>query len=159
MKILSIDPGYERLGIAVIEKLPKSKELLLFSECFRTSPSDSHATRLGEIHDHIKEVIETYKPEVLSIETLFFNTNQKTAIHVSEARGSIISVAASLGLKVVEFTPLQIKSAITGNGRSDKEQMIKMVPILIKLEKIIKHDDEYDAIACGLTYFAYNPLR
>ena len=160
MKILSIDPGYERLGIAVIEKSSQnSKETVIFSECFKTSIKDSHPIRLGQINQHIEKIIETYKPDALSIETLFFNTNQKTAMHVAEARGTIVSICAARGLKVFEFTPLQVKVAITGNGRSDKEQIIKIIPILIKLPKTIKHDDEYDAIACGLTYFAYHPIK
>ncbi len=150
MRIISIDPGYERLGIAVMEK-----DELIFSECFRTLAKDPHPVRLGQIHDRIEELLGEYKPEALAIETLFFNTNQKTAMMVSEARGAIISLCASRNLKVFEFTPLQIKVAVTGNGRSDKKQMIKMIPMLLTLPKKIKHDDEYDAIACGLTFFAH----
>ncbi len=154
MRIIAIDPGYERLGIAIIEKDSKSKEVLLYSECFKTLAKDEHPVRLGHIHNHIEEIIETYKPEALSIETLFFENNAKTAMKVAEARGTIIGVCAARGLSVVEFTPLQIKAAVTGNGRSDKQGVIKMIPLLLNIPKEIKHDDEYDAIACGLTYFA-----
>lgn len=157
MKILAVDPGYERLGIAIIEKVQKSKETLIFSECFRTSSKEAHDVRLGQILRHIEEIIETYKPEALSIETLFFENNAKTAMKVAEARGTIVSICAARGLSVSEFSPLQIKSAVTGNGRSDKSSVMKMIPMLIKIEKPIKHDDEYDAIACGLTYFATHP--
>jgi crossover junction endodeoxyribonuclease RuvC len=159
MRILSIDPGYERLGIAIVEKKQKGKEVLIHSECFKTLAKDPHPTRLGQIHNKIIEIIETYKPDTLSIETLFFQNNAKTAMQVAETRGTIISICAARGLSVAEFSPLQIKAAVTGNGRSDKEQMIKMVPMLLKIDKPIKHDDEYDAIACGLTYFAYNPVK
>jgi crossover junction endodeoxyribonuclease RuvC len=159
MKILAIDPGYERLGIAVIEKDGKSKESLVFSECFKTLSKDPHPIRLGHIHDHIEKLIKKFKPSHLSIETLFFMNNQKTVMQVSEARGAIISLCAAERIEVKEFTPLQIKVAVTGNGRSDKQQMIKMVPLLIKIDKNIKHDDEYDAIACGLAYFAHYPQR
>lgn len=159
MKILAVDPGYERLGIAILEKEPRGKEILIHSECFRTLSKDPHPIRLGQIHNHLKGIIETYKPEALSIETLFFQNNAKTAMQVSESRGAIISLCASKSISVFEYSPLQIKSAVTGNGRSDKEQIIKMIPILIKIDKKIKHDDEYDAIACGLTYFACNPVR
>jgi crossover junction endodeoxyribonuclease RuvC len=159
MRILAIDPGYERLGIAILEKNIGGKEILIHSECFKTLSKDPHPTRLGQIHDHIEKIIETYKPTVLSIETLFFQNNAKTVMQVSEARGTIISLCASYGMLVSEFTPLQIKSAVTGNGRSDKKQMIKMLPMLIDLPKSIKHDDEYDAIACGLTYYAIHPVR
>lgn len=161
MIILAIDPGYERLGIAILEKEPRGKETLIHSECFKTLAKDPHPIRLGQIHNHIEKIIETYKPEALSIETLFFQNNAKTAMQVSESRGAIISLCASKDIKVFEYTPLQIKSAVTGNGKSDKVQIKKMIPILIKLDKLktIKHDDEYDAIACGLTYFACNPVR
>jgi len=158
MRILAIDPGYERLGIAILEKLtevkPRSGEVLVFSECFKTSAKEAHHVRLGQIHDHIEKIVETYRPDALSIETLFFENNAKTAMKVSEARGIVIGLCASLGLSVVEFSPLQIKAAVTGNGRSDKTSMIKMIPLLLKIDKEIKHDDEFDAIACGLTYFA-----
>lgn len=161
MKILAIDPGYERLGIAILEKEPRGKEILIHSECFKTLSKDPHPVRLGQIHNYIEKIIETYKPEVLSIETLFFQNNAKTAMQVSESRGAIISLCASKSISVFEYNPLQIKSAVTGNGKSDKEQVMKMIPMLLTIgkEKKIKHDDEYDAIACGLTYFAYNPVR
>ena len=155
MKILSIDPGYERLGIAVIEKEKKGKEILLFSECFITSKKDTHGLRLAQISKRIKEVIEMYRPEALAIEALFFNTNQKTAILVAEARGVILANSVEMGLTVNEYTPPQIKLSVTGYGKSDKAQIIKMIPMLVETKKEIKHDDEYDAIAVGLTFFAH----
>lgn len=153
MRIVSIDPGYERLGIAIIEK-ENSKEELLFSECFKTSPKISHNERLRLIGQEIESVIEKFKPEALSVETLFFKNNQKTGMKVSEARGVILYVASVKGLEVKEFSPMDIKIAVTGYGMSDKEQVIFMVKKLIKIDKEIKYDDEYDAIAVGLTYFA-----
>lgn len=154
MKIIAIDPGYERLGIAILEKKEGQKETLLFSECFQTSSKLPHYQRLGNIYKRIEEILKEYKPKYLAIENLFFNTNQKTAMMVSEARGTIISLCVAKNLEVKEFTPLQIKSAVTGHGRSDKNSVIKMIPLLIKINKKIKHDDEYDAIAVGLTFFA-----
>jgi crossover junction endodeoxyribonuclease RuvC len=153
MRIISIDPGYERLGIAIIEK-ENSKEELLFSECFKTSPKISHNERLRLIGQEIENVIEKFKPEALSVETLFFKNNQKTGMKVSEARGVILYVASVKGLEVKEFSPMDIKIAVTGYGMSDKDQVIFMVKKLIKIDKEIKYDDEYDAIAVGLTYFA-----
>ncbi len=158
MRIISIDPGYERLGIAIIEK-GNSKEELLFSECFKTSPKISHNERLKLIGQEIENVIEKFKPEALSVETLFFKNNQKTGMKVSEARGVILYVASVKGLEVKEFSPMDIKIAVTGYGMSDKEQVIFMVKKLIKINKEIKYDDEYDAIAVGLTYFATNGIR
>lgn len=156
MKILAIDPGYERLGIAIIEKSPRQKEVLVFSECFKTSAKLPHAARLGLIKTQIEEVIAQYAPEKLAIETLFFAKNTKTALMVSEARGAIIATATTAGLATAEFTPNQIKVAITSYGKSDKSAMMSMIPRLIEIKKPIKSDDEFDAIAVGLTYFAHH---
>ena len=156
MKILSIDPGYERLGIAILEKEKKgAKEEYIFSETFKTSPKLDFKERLFLLGRRIEEIIEKYKPEILSIDKLFFNTNQKTATNVAETRGTIIYLAMKNNLKVYEYTPLEIKMAMTGNGRADKKQVIFMVNQLINLDKEIKYDDEFDAIAVGLTFFAY----
>ena len=155
MKVLSIDPGYERLGIAILEK-ENGIEKIIFSETFKTLAKDDFIKRMFLIGKEIEKIIKKYNPKILSIEKLFFNTNQKTATNVSEVRGSIIYIAMKYGLEVFEYTPLEIKSAITGDGRADKKQMIFMIKQLIKVEKEIKHDDEWDAIAIGLTFFAYN---
>jgi len=154
MKIIAIDPGYERVGIAVLEKVSGGKETLIFSECFKTLVKEKHEKRLDLIGTEVSKIIKKYKPEALAIETLFFETNAKTAMKVSEARGVMLYEAAKNDLVVKEFTPLEIKVAVTGYGKSDKGQVISMVNRLIKVDKEIKHDDEYDAIAVGLTYFA-----
>lgn len=154
MRIISIDPGYERLGIAIIEKNLKEKEVLLYSDCFKTSSKLPHEKRLGLIGLEIKKIIEEFKPEALALESLFFSSNQKTAITVAEARGVILYEASVHNLPVYEYGPGQIKVAVTGYGKSDKNQIISMIPRLIKINKEIKHDDEYDAIAVGLTCFA-----
>ena len=154
MKILAIDPGYERLGIAILEKLPKVKERVLYSDCFKTSSKLTFKERLLLIGQEVERVIKKYEPEILSIETLYFTNNQKTAMNVAEARGVIIYEAMRHGLSLAEYTPLQIKIAVTGHGRSDKQQVISMIGRLVVIEKEIKHDDEYDAIAIGLTYCA-----
>jgi len=153
MIIIAIDPGYERVGIAILEK-STSKEILLFSECFKTLATESHEKRLLQIGTEISNLITKYKPEALAIENLFFKNNAKTVMKVSEARGVMLYEAAKNDLPVSEFTPLQIKVAVTGYGKSEKSQVIEMVKRLIKIDKIIKHDDEYDAIAAGLTFFA-----
>ena len=155
MKIIAIDPGYERMGVAILEK-NSSKEDLVFSECFKTSPKIPHEERLRLIGEEIEKLIKKYKPETMAIETLFFKNNAKTAMHVSEARGVMLYVASAQGLKVVEFSPMAIKIAVTGYGASEKSQVTMMVQKLIKIDKDIKYDDEYDAIAVGLTYFASN---
>jgi crossover junction endodeoxyribonuclease RuvC len=154
MRIISIDPGYERLGVAIIEKLPRQKEVLLFSECFKTSPKLPHHERLALIGKRITEVIKKWKPEALVTEKLYFSNNQKTALLVAEARGVILYTGSSLGLDIFEYTPADIKIAITGYGKSEKHQMIDMTRKLIKVESTTNSDDEFDAIAIGLTHFA-----
>ncbi len=133
MRVLAIDPGYERLGIAIVEKLPKQKEALLYSACIQTSKTLAREKRLLAIADAIAETIAKWKPDALAIETLFFHTNQKTVMPVSEARGAVLVEAARAGLKVFEYTPLQIKIAVTGYGRSDKRQVTEMVKKLVTL--------------------------
>ena len=162
MKIISIDPGYERLGIAVIEKQMKQKpfdkaqgkETLIFSECFKTSSKLPHHERLTLIGNRIKEIIKKYKPEQMATEKLFFSGNQKTAMLVAEARGMILYEASSLGLSVFEYAPNEVKIAITGYGRSEKRQIINMVKKLIVINFKTNSDDEFDAIAIGLCHFA-----
>lgn len=154
MKIISIDPGYERLGIAILDNSNNKNGELIFSECFQTSAKDEHSTRLAEIQTHLTDLIERYQPEELAIEDLFFSVNRKTAMKVAEARGVIISTCRNLGLNIFEYKPNQIKVAVTGDGSSDKKSITKMVPLLVKIDEKKRLDDEYDAIACGLTHLA-----
>jgi crossover junction endodeoxyribonuclease RuvC len=155
MRILGIDPGYERLGIAILEKNKSDKkEIVLFSECFKTSAKLEFSERLHLIGTEVNKVIGKYKPEILAIETLFLNINHKTVMHVAEARGVIIYEASSAGLKIFEASPPQIKIATTGYGKANKEQIIKMVKILVDIDNSKKSDDELDAIAMALTAFA-----
>lgn len=156
MRIISIDPGYERLGVAIIERELKKREVLIFSECFKTSAKLPHSERLTLIGNRIKEVIKKYKPEALATEKLFFSGNQKTAMLVAEARGVILFAGSSSGLDIFEYTPNEVKIAITGYGRSEKKQIIDMVKKLIDVKKSKESDDEFDAIAIGLTHFATN---
>ena len=154
MKILAIDPGYERLGVAILEKVSGQKEVLLFSDCIQTDKKFDHPERIFKIVSELEKIIKKHGPEFLAIEKLFFSKNQKTALLVSETRGAIIASAKMNGLNVCEYTPNQIKVAVTGYGNSDKKTIINFLPKIIKIDKKIKHDDEYDAIATGLTFFA-----
>ncbi len=152
MKILGIDPGYERLGVAVIEK--GDTDTLLYSDCIKTSAELPFSERLLILGKSIETIIKDYSPDVLSIEKLYFTNNQKTAMNVAQAIGTLIYIAKINGLEVFEYTPLQIKSACTGSGRADKRQMMLMLPNLIKINKKIEYDDEYDAIAVCITHSA-----
>lgn len=162
IRILGIDPGYERLGVAVLERVADAKgyggpkkECVVFSECFKTSSKLEFSKRLLLLGSEVKKVIKKHKPGVLSIETLFLNTNQKTVMHVAEARGVVIYESIRAGLKIFEATPLQIKVATTGYGRADKRQILKMVKMLVDISNEKTSDDELDAIAIALTAFAH----
>ena len=151
--ILAIDPGFDRIGLAVM-KLERDKPKLLFSECFKTDSKEARPERLFSIGRRVKEVIKKWQPETLAIETLFFNTNITSAIGVAEARGIIIYEATRAGMEIFEYGPQTIKIAVTGYGKADKIQMTNMVKKLIDLpEKSSKRlDDEIDAIAVGITH-------
>lgn len=154
MRILAIDPGFERLGIAIIDQDEKKKLNLVYSNCFKTKKSLDFTERLLLLGLEVERVIQEYKPKVLSVEKLYFTTNQKTAMNVSEARGVILYCAIKNNLQIHEYTPMQIKVAITGYGKSDKSGIAHMVKHLIGVPDEIKSDDEIDAIAIGLTCFA-----
>ncbi len=155
MKILAIDPGYERIGIAILEKKQgDKKEKVLYSECFKTSSKLPFTERLLLIGKKVEKIIKKYNPKVLAIEKLFFTTNQKTAMGVAEARGAIIYVCKKNGLQIFEYTPLQIKVATTGYGKARKDMVMDMIPKLVTINTIKKGDDELDAIAIGITCFA-----
>lgn len=158
MKIIGIDPGYERVGIAIIEKERGQKENLLYSDCFKTSAKLDLNERLLLIGKEIESLIKKYSPEKLAIENLFFQSNKKTAMGVSQARGTIIFVAKSNNLEILEYTPLQIKNATTGYGKATKDQVFSMVKQLINIPEEVKQDDEIDAIAVGLTAFAHQRI-
>jgi len=155
MKIIAIDPGVERVGIAVVEKIGGAKETLLYSDCFKTSAKLSHAQRLSLIGTEVGKIIAEYSADGLAIEKLFFDTNITTAMFVSEARGVMLYEGALAGLPIYEYTPMEIKVAVTGYGKSDKKAVQHMVERLITLPKKKMLDDELDAIAVGLTCFAH----
>lgn len=154
IKVLAIDPGFERVGIAIIEKTFLQKDILIYSGCFKTSAKIPFNERLKNIGIQTEKIIKKYKPVALAIEKLYFTTNQKTVMGVSEARGVMVYVASKNNLGVYEYTPPQIKLAVTGYGKASKEMIMTMVPKLIEIKKIIKSDDEIDAIAIGLTCLA-----
>lgn len=154
-RVIGVDPGYGRLGISIIEK-SSPKDALIFSTCIETDSKDDIYSRFLMIGDEINKIIKVYKPDEMALESLFIAKNQKTAMRVAEVRGILIFQALKNNLSVHEYTPLQIKMAVTGDGTSDKIRIIKMIKLLIKLDKEIKLDDEYDAIAVALTHLARN---
>lgn len=155
MRTIAIDPGYDRCGIAVLERLPSDRrERVLYSECVQTSPKLTQGERLKIVGQAIEATIKEYAPDILAIETLFFGANRTTGIKVAEARGVALYLASVAQMKVMELSPQQIKVAVTGDGRSDKAGVMKMIPRLVALNKPIKLDDEYDAIAIGIACLA-----
>jgi len=158
MRILSIDPGFERVGIAIIEKTFLKKDLLIYSNCFKTTTKISLNERIKNIGNEVEKIIKKYKPQALAIEKLYFTTNQKTVMGVAEARGVIIYAATKNNLPIYEYTPPQIKVAVTGYGKASKQMVMSMVPKLIDIKSDINSDDEVDAIAIGLTCLACERL-
>jgi crossover junction endodeoxyribonuclease RuvC len=152
MRILAIDPGYDRLGIAVVEG-NASRPVLVWSDCV-IPEKESSEKRLAHISQAITKAIHTYTPDALAIETLFFSVNKKTAFGVAEARGTILAAAGGAALPVVEYSPQQVKNAVTGHGGADKAAVARMIPLLLTLPKKKRFDDELDAIAIGITALA-----
>ena len=147
--VLAIDPGFDRIGVAVLEK-----DNLLFSDCIETDRKSPHRERLLTIGKAVEKIIKKWKPETLAIEKLFFNQNVTNALKVSEARGVIIYEAAKAKLEIFEYSPQTIKIAVTGYGKADKAQIVSMVRKLIALPSKKMLDDEVDAIALGITHLA-----
>lgn len=152
MVILGIDPGIARCGWGVVESDNVSKSKALDYGTIETKPSKKPEERLLEISEEINSLIKENKPDVLAIEELFFGSNSKTALIVGQARGVILLEASRNKLPVFVYTPLQVKMALTGYGRADKNQIAQMVKVVLKLEKIPKIDDTSDALAVALTY-------
>jgi crossover junction endodeoxyribonuclease RuvC len=152
MRILAIDPGYDRLGLAVLEG-NSSRPTLVMSRCVQPSKG-LREERLEEVATAVKDAIAEYHPDVLAIETLFFSVNKKTALGVAEARGAVLAEAGSAHLPVIECSPQQIKLAVTGYGAATKAAIASMVPKLLTLPPKKRLDDELDAIAVGITALA-----
>ncbi|MDE1925533.1 MAG: crossover junction endodeoxyribonuclease RuvC [Patescibacteria group bacterium] len=161
MRVLAFDPGFERLGVAVVEKingpstsLRVNKEILVHSECVRTPATAPFSERLALLGKAAEGLIKKYRPDAVSLEDVYFAKNEKTAMKVAEVRGILVFLAASKGIPLYEYTPSEVKVAITGYGKSDKTAVAAMVARLVSLPQKIRLDDEVDAIAVGLTCLA-----
>ena len=153
LRVLAIDPGYDRVGLAVVEK-DGVKEKVIYSTCIETKRYDTFADRLLMVGEAIEKALAEYSPHAVAIETLFFNKNIKTAIGVAQARGVILYLAKQAGCEIFEYGPQEIKVAITGYGKSDKTAVLAMVKRLVINVPEQALDDEYDAIAVGVTCLA-----
>lgn len=155
MRVIGIDPGYDRLGVAILERVD-GHETVVFSTCIETSKKDDLPTRLAVAGATLQNILTTYQPSVLGIETLFFNKNVKTAIGVAQARGVILYLAKAAGCAVCELSPQEVKVAMTGYGNSDKQAVFAMVARLVHNAPQKALDDEYDAIAVGVAALAHH---
>jgi crossover junction endodeoxyribonuclease RuvC len=153
MRVIAVDPGYDRLGVAVLE-LRNGSEYILYSNCIETNKKSSVLERLFELGKEFEKILLKYQPDTFATETLFFNTNQKTAIGVAGARGVLIYLAQNAGCKVYEFGPQEVKIATTGYGKSDKKAVTDMILRLVANAPKTALDDEYDAIAVAVTCLA-----
>lgn len=147
-RVLAVDPGYDRLGIAVLEGDP-SKPVWVWSEVVQPQKG-AREERLACVFTAVERLITEYSPTILAIESLFFTKNQRTGIGVAEARGAVLAAAGRAGIPALEFSPQQVKLAVTGYGNADKAAVMAMVPKLVSLPQKKRLDDEFDAIALGI---------
>jgi crossover junction endodeoxyribonuclease RuvC len=153
MRVLGIDPGYDRMGAAIVEK-QDGREKVIYSSCLTSSAKDDFADRLLCLGQQLEQLIERWQPTVLATEKLFLTNNQKTATNISEVRGMIVYLARKYGLAIAQYTPMEIKQTVTGYGNADKKQMIGLIEKLVVLPAGRRLDDEYDAIGAALTHLA-----
>lgn len=153
IRILGIDPGTARLGYAIVDFDVATKSLTLVNcGIIQTSKDDSDANRLKIIREDLENIINSFQPEYSSVEQLFFFKNPKTIVPVAQARGVILEVCATKDVKVYEYTPLEMKKIITGDGRADKNQVSDIVHREFNLEDKITPDDAVDAVALAMCF-------
>jgi len=157
LRILGIDPGFGRSGYGVIE-VQGHKQTALVYGCVETAPHTPTGVRLKEIYERMRTIMESYKPDIVAIEQLFFARNVSTALTASEARGVVVLAAEMAGIAQVTYTPLQVKQAVVGYGRAEKSQVQEMVRVLLGLRELPKPDDAADALAVALTHAQQAPF-
>ena len=151
MRILGIDPGYATVGYGVVD-YDKNRFRTVAFGAITTKAGLPFPKRLRDIYNDMSTVIEKYRPDEMSVEKLYFNTNTTTAIDVAQARGVIVLAAENSSVPVFEYPPLQVKQAITGYGRAEKHQVMEMIKSFLSLEKIPKPDDTADALALAVCH-------
>jgi len=151
MKILGIDPGFAIVGFGVVEYAENKFTTIEYGQI--TSPAKTPINkRIKMIYDDITYLMEKHKPQAMAIESLYFNTNQKTAMNVAMARGALMLAAENQGIEISEYTPLQVKQAVVGYGRAEKKQVQLMVKTILALDEIPKPDDAADALAIAIAH-------
>jgi crossover junction endodeoxyribonuclease RuvC len=149
MRILGIDPGTGILGFGVVD-VERGNTTFVDAGVIRTPVNQEDSERLFTIYHDLEEIIEEHKPDIMAVEKLFFIRNVTTAMSVSQARGVVLLLGKQKKLQLYEYTPLQIKQAVTGYGKADKKQIQEMVKIILKLPQIPKPDDAADALAAAI---------
>ena len=152
MRILGIDPGTGILGFGIIDTKPGGKAALVGGGVIKTPVKQSDSERLLTIYNELSSLIKEFKPQAMAVEKLFFAQNVTTAMSVSQARGVVLLCGEQNGLELHEYTPLQIKMALTGYGRAEKKQMQEMVKVILGLKAVPKPDDCADALAVAITH-------
>ncbi len=156
---LGIDPGTATTGYGVVGRTADDAFVLLACGVIRTHPDTQMHLRLLELYQDLQSLIREFRPEVMAVEKLFFGRNVTTAITVGQARGAILLAAATAGLKVAEYTPAEVKQAITGYGNADKQQIQQMVQYLLDLPEIPRPDDAADGVAIALCHLQADRYR
>lgn len=151
MRIIGIDPGTGILGFGIIEVI-KGKPKLIDAGVIRTPVHEDDAIRLMTIYEELTEIIKQTRPDEMAVEKLFFAQNVTTAMTVAQARGVVLLTGMQANLKIAEYTPLQIKQAVTGYGRAEKKQIQEMVRVILGLKTAPQPDDCADALACAITH-------
>ena len=151
MKALGIDPGTATTGYGILEGEADSLKVIDYG-CIKTSSRETAHSRLAKINKDLKKLISKHKPNCIVVEKLFFGKNARTAMSVGQARGVILLAASQAGVEIAEYTPLEVKMALTGYGRADKNQIQQMVKRLLKLKTLPKPDDAADALAVALCH-------
>lgn len=151
MLVLGIDPGLATTGYGLVEGDGQTLEAVAYG-VLRTPAKTPIAERLVILHDALSALLDRYRPDVVAMEELFFSTNARTAMTVGEARGVLLLTAAQAGLAICEYTPLQIKQAVTGYGQAEKQQMQEMVRLLLSLPEIPRPDDAADGLAVSICH-------
>ena len=151
MIILGIDPGYAIIGYGVLEYSNNHFKVLGYG-AITTKAGTPFNERLEIIYRELDLIMTQYKPDVMAIEKLFYNTNAKTVIDVAQARGVIVLTAQLHGLEIAEYTPLQVKQSVVGYGRAEKKQVQEMTRVILNLEKVPKPDDTADALAMAICH-------
>ena len=151
MRVIGVDPGLARTGVAVVEGDPGSLRLV-FATCVETAPGASDAMRLAVLQGGLQSLFAVHRPDAAAVEQLFFASNRTTAMRVAEARGVALCALASCGLDPVEYTPMQVKESVAGHGGAAKPQVARMVRALLRVDAIPCPDDVTDACAVAITH-------